>query len=117
MLNEDVVVIEDTAPEALSTLEALDDIAGTIEAIVVGMGGDEERDAYLALADEYESLADNLMGEAEQAEPEEIARLSDLETRMAEAFQTLLQACPAHIRNLHEAARAAIDAEEALEAA
>ena len=35
-------------------------IAGDIETIVLNLGGAEERETYLALADEYNSYADEL---------------------------------------------------------
>ena len=54
LLSEDSVFLEEASPEALSTLEALDDIADTVESIVFSLAGAEERDAYLALADEYD---------------------------------------------------------------
>ncbi len=117
MLSEDTVVFEDASPEAFSTLEALDDIAVTVESIVLSLGGEQERDAYLAAADEYETYADSLADEPGERGAEVSARLSELEERMADAFQALLKGCPAHIRTLHDAIRAAVDAEEEAEAA
>ncbi len=55
MLTEEPVLLEDAAIETLSTLEALDDITDTVEAIVLSFGAEPERDAYFAIADEFES--------------------------------------------------------------
>jgi hypothetical protein len=115
MLSEDLSITEEAAPEADSTLEALDDIAGDVETIVLNLGGAEEREAYLALADEYDSYVEGL-AEPGVRTPEQSARLLELEKQMEEAFRAILQECPEHIRKLHEAVRTAIDAEEASEA-
>jgi hypothetical protein len=112
-LSEDPFIQEDAAAEPLSVLEALDDIAGTVETIVLSFGGEQERDAYFALADEYGSYADTLLEETAQRDPEQNARLLDLEKRMETALNAILQACPGHIRKLHDAVRSAVDAEEA----
>jgi PHD/YefM family antitoxin component YafN of YafNO toxin-antitoxin module len=114
MLTEDLSILEDATAEAVSTLEALDDIAGTVEAIVIGLGGAQERDAYLALADEYDAFADTLADEPELRTPEQSARLSEFEKLLEDAFLAILKGCPEHIRKLHDATRAAIAAEEAL---
>ena len=115
MLSEDLSITEDAAPEAVSTLDTLDDIAGDVETIVLNLGGVEERETYLALADEYDSYACEL---AEQglSTPEEGARLLELEKQAEEAFKAVLQTSPEHIRKLYEAVRAAIGSEEASEA-
>lgn len=112
MLSEDLSILDD-APEGLSTLEVLDDVADIVESVVLGLGGEAERDAYLTLVDQYDELSDSVAAEPADRTAEENARLSKLEERMAAAFETLLQGCPDHIRKLHEALRAAIDAEEA----
>jgi hypothetical protein len=113
MLSEDLSILDDAAPEALETLEALEDIAGDIETLILNFGDSEERDTYLALADEYDSYVDSVAGDPALRSPEEAARLFDLEKQMEEAFRAVLQGCPEHIRKLHEAARAAIASEEA----
>ena len=113
-MTEDPFIQEDAAPEALSILEALDEIAGTVETIVLSFGGEQERDAYFALADEYGSYADSLLEETAQRDPEQDARLMELDKRMETALNAIVQACPGHIRKLHEAVPAAVDAEEAL---
>jgi hypothetical protein len=113
MLSEDLSILDDAAPEALETIEALEDIAGDIETLVLSLGDAEERDTYLALADEYDSYADSVAGDPALRSSEEAARLSDLEKQMEEAFRAVLQGCPEHIRKLHEAVRAAITSEEA----
>jgi hypothetical protein len=102
---------DDATFETLSTLEALSDIADTVEVIVVSYGGEQERDAYLALADEYEDYAENLPPDSAHAAPEQIARLSELGKLKEDAFEAILKECPAHIRSLFHAAGAAIDAE------
>jgi hypothetical protein len=112
MLSEDLSILDD-APEGLSTLEALDDIGDIVEAVVLGLGGEAERDAYLTIADQYDEYADSVALEQADRTAEENARLSELEERTAAAFGALLQGCPDHIRKLHEALRGAIDAEEA----
>ena len=113
MLSEDLSVVEDAAPEAVSTLEALDDVADAVETIILNLGGAQERDVYFALADEYDSYADTLAGAPELRSEGESARLSELENQMEEAFRAVLQGCPEHIRKLYEAVRAAIGSEEA----
>ncbi|MGO9486253.1 MAG: hypothetical protein ACLPX9_16995 [Rhodomicrobium sp.] len=115
MLSEDLSITEDATAEFLSTLEALDDIADGVEAIVLSLGGAQEREAYFAIAEEYEAYAEALLEETAPKSPEQDARLMDLEKRMESAFNTMLEACPEHIRKLHGAVRAAIDAEEASE--
>jgi uncharacterized protein Yka (UPF0111/DUF47 family) len=115
MSSEDLSNTEDAVPEAVSTLEALDDVAGDIETIVLNLGEPEEREAYLELADEYDSYADSLAEPALRT-PEQSARLLELEKQMEEAFEAILQECPEHIRTLYEAVRAAISSEEELEA-
>lgn len=115
MLSEDLSNSDEAAPEAVSTLEALDDVAGDIETIVLNLGGAEERETYLALADEYNSYADEL-DEPGLRTPEQSARLSELEKQMEEAFSEILQECPEHISKLYEAVREAISSEEASEA-
>jgi hypothetical protein len=114
MLSEDLSITEDAVPEAVSTLEALDDVAGDIETIVLSLGEAEERDAYLELADEYDSYADSL-AEPGLRTPEQSAKLLELERQMEEAFEAILQECPEHIHKLYEAVRAAITAEEVSE--
>jgi PHD/YefM family antitoxin component YafN of YafNO toxin-antitoxin module len=113
MLSEDLSILEDATPEALSTLEALDEIADTVESIVFSLAGAEERDAYLALADEYDAYANTLADEPALRTPEQSARLSELEKLMEDAFKAILMGSPGHIRKLHDDVRAAIDAEEA----
>ncbi len=103
--------IDDATSETLSTLEALNDIADTVEAIVISFGGEQERDAYLALSDEYEDYAETLPDEAALRTPEQNAGLSELGKLREDAFEALLKECPAHIRTLYHAAGAAIDAE------
>ncbi|MGA7325143.1 MAG: hypothetical protein WBX25_11805 [Rhodomicrobium sp.] len=71
------------------------------------------RDAYLALAGQYESYAESLPEEAAQRTPEENRRLMELEQLVSDAFKPMMQACPAHIHKVHEAVREALDAEEA----
>ena len=112
MLSQDLSTLDD-APEGLSTLEVLDDIADIVESVVLGLGAEEERDAYVTLVDQYDEYADSVSLEPADRTPEENARLSELEERMAAAFEKLLAGCPDHIRKLHEALRGAIDAEEA----
>ncbi len=50
----------DDVPEYHSTLEALDDVAAIVEAIVLSSVSDEEREAYLVLAGDYGSYAERL---------------------------------------------------------
>jgi hypothetical protein len=113
MLSEDLSIQEDSAPEAVSTLEALDDIADAVENIVLSLGGVEERDTYLALAEEYDSYAGSLAEVPGLKTPEQSARLLELEKQMEDAFRAVLLGCPEHIRKLHEAVRAAVVSEEA----
>jgi hypothetical protein len=112
MLSQDLSILDD-APEGLSTLEVLDDISDIVESVVLGLGGEAERDAYLTLTDQYDEYADSVAAEPADRTPEESVRLSELEERMIDAFDALLAGCPDHIRKLHEALRGAIDAEEA----
>ncbi len=97
--------------ETLSTLEALNDIADTVETIVISFGREQERDAYLALAGEYDDYAETLPEAAAQRSPEQYAQLSGLGKLMEDAFEALLQGCPVHIRTVYDAVRTAIDAE------
>ncbi len=106
-------MLEDGSPESFSALEALDDIADIVETIVFSFVGEQERDAYLALADQYESYADSLPEEAVQRTPEENRRLMELAQLVSDAFKPMIQACPAHIRKVYDAVREALDAEEA----
>ena len=106
-MSEDPFIQEDAAPEPFSILEALDDIAGTVETIILSFGGEQERDAYLALVDEYGSYAD-----AMPEEPAQNAKLLELEKRIETALNAILQTCPGHIRKLHDAVRSAVDVEE-----
>ena len=112
-MTEDPTNLEDTNPELPSTLEALDDIADIVETMVLDFAGEQERDDYLTLADEHASYADTLPEEAARRTSEQNRRLLELEKSMEDAFKKILQACPAHIRRLHEAVHAAVDAEEA----
>ncbi len=59
MLSDDLSSLDD-APEGLSTLEVLDDIADIVESVVFGAGSEAERDAYLTLADQYDEYADSI---------------------------------------------------------
>ena len=102
---------DDATSETFSILEALNDIADTVEAIVISFGGEQQRDAYLALADEYEDYAGTLPDEAALGTPEQNARLSALGKLREDAFKALLKDCPDHIRTLYHAAGAAIDSE------
>jgi hypothetical protein len=112
-VTDDPSIVDDANSEPLSTIEALDDIADAVETIVLNFAGEQERDAYLTLADEYQFYLDTLPDEPAQRTPEENERLLKLETLMADTFAPLLEACPAHIRRLHEAVRQALEAEEA----
>ncbi len=103
--------LDDATSETLSTLDALNDIADTVEAIVISFGGKNEQDVYLALVDAYEDYAEILPDEAALRTPEQNARLSELGKLREDAFEVLLKECPAHIRTLYHAAGAAIDAE------
>ncbi len=113
MLSENLSNLEDDTSEVVSTLEALGDIADTVETIILSLGGAQERDAYLALADEYEAYAGTLPEEPALRSPEQGAWLLELEKLTEAAFKAMLQACPGHIRKLHGAVLAAVDAEEA----
>ena len=97
--------------ETLSTLEALNDIADTVEAIVISFGGEQERNAYLAMSGEYDDYADTLPEGAATRTQEQNSRLSGLGKQTEDAFEALLQGCPVHIRSLYDAVRTAIDAE------
>jgi hypothetical protein len=112
MLSQDISTLDD-APEGLSTLEVLDDISDIVETVVLGLGGEAERDAYVTLTDQYEEYADSVSLEPEDRTAEENARLLELEERVAAAFEKLLAGSPEHIRKLYDAVRGAIDAEEA----
>jgi arginyl-tRNA synthetase len=116
MLSEDISILEDTTPEVPSTLEALDDIADIVESIALSLGGAEERDAYLALADEYDAYASELAEDPDLRSAEQNDRLQELEKLAEDAFRAVLKDCPEHIRKLHEAVRVAFDEEEAAEA-
>jgi hypothetical protein len=116
MLTEEPVLLEDAAIETLSTLEALDDITDTVEAIVLSFGAEPERDAYFAIADEFESFAGSLPEDPALRTREDEARLLELQQEMDEALAVILKDCPDHIRALHGAVRAAVDAEEAARA-
>jgi hypothetical protein len=110
-LTADLAIFEDAASEPVTTLEALTDIACTIEAIVLNFAAGPERDAYLALVDEYEALADTLADEPGLRSAEQNAGIFELAKRMEDVFEAILRGCPSHIRTLHEAVQAAIDAE------
>lgn len=111
-MSEELSILEDVTAETLSTLEALDDVADTVESVVLSLAGEEEREGYFALADEYEAYAETLADEQALRSPEENDRLLELEGLMEDAFKAILADCPEHIRKLHEAVRAAIAAEE-----
>jgi hypothetical protein len=115
-LTEDLSNLEDASLEPFSALEALDDIAGIVETIVLSFGSEQEQDAYLTLADEYASYADSLIEEPARRTSQQNDRLLELEKQMEVAFRPILQSCPDHIRKLHDAMRAAIEAELASEA-
>jgi hypothetical protein len=110
-LTADLSMFEDATSEPVSTLEALNDIAGTVEAIVLDFAAGPERDAYLALVDEYEALADTLADESGFKSGEQNAGIFELAKRMEDIFEAILKGCPAHIRTLHGSVQAAIDAE------
>ncbi|MGO9547408.1 MAG: hypothetical protein ACLPPF_21770 [Rhodomicrobium sp.] len=112
-MSEDLSILEDATPDAVSNLEALDDIADNVEAIVLNHADTQERDGYLALTEEYEAYTDTLPEEPALRSPEQSSRLLELEKLMETAFEAILQACPDHIRELDGAVRAAIGAEEA----
>ncbi len=59
-MSEDLSILEDATPDAVSNLEALDDIADNVEAIVLNHADTQERDGYLALTEEYEAYTDTL---------------------------------------------------------
>ncbi|MGA7329176.1 MAG: hypothetical protein WBX25_32980 [Rhodomicrobium sp.] len=80
------------------------------ETIVLSFVGEQERDAYLALAGQYESYAESLPEEAAQRTPEENRRLMEVAQLVSDAFRPMMQACPAHIHKVHEAVREALDA-------
>jgi hypothetical protein len=111
LLTADLSLLDDASTETLSTLEALNDIADTVETIVLGFSGEQERDAYLSRVDDYEDYAETLPDSAALRTPEQNAQLSALGKLTEDAFEALLQGCPAHIRSLYNAARTAIDAE------
>ena len=69
MLTEEPLLLEDAAIEALSTLEALDDITDSVEALVLSYGGEQERDAYFALADEYQVVRREPAGRPNAQDP------------------------------------------------
>jgi len=110
-LTADLSMFEDAASESISTLEALNDIADTVEAIVLNFAGEPERDAYLALADEYEAFAETLLDEPVLRSAEQNVQILELAQRMEDIFEAILRGCPSHIRALHEAVQEAIDAE------
>jgi hypothetical protein len=110
-LTADLSIFEDATSEPLSTLEALNDIADTIEAIVLSSAAGQERDAYLALVDEYEAYADTQPEGSVLRSAEQDAQILELAKRMEDVFEAILRGCPGHIRTLHGAVQAAIDAE------
>jgi hypothetical protein len=110
-LTADFTVFEDDNSEPLSTLEALNDIADTVEAIVLSLASGQERDAYLALADEYEACAESMPEGSSLKNPEQDTQTFELAKRMEDVLEVILRGCPAHIRTLHEAVHSAIDAE------
>ena len=112
-MTADLSIFEDATSEPVSTLEALNDIAGTTEMIVLSLAAGSERDAYLELVDEYEAFADTLPDEPELRSAEQNAQIFELAKRMEDIFETILRGCPGHIRTLHGAVHAAIDAETA----
>jgi hypothetical protein len=112
-MTEDLSNIEDLSLESLSALEALEDVAGIVEALVLSFGGERERDAYLAAADEFEAYVETLPEDDEKRTAEQTSRLSKLEEGITNALKPLLAASPEHIRNLHVAVQRALEAEEA----
>jgi hypothetical protein len=110
-LTADLSMFEDDNSEPLSALEALNDIADTVEAIILSLASEQERDAYLALADEYEACVDSMPEGAALKSPEQEPQTLELAKRMEDVIEAILRGCPAHIRTLHEAVHAAIDAE------
>ncbi|HZV21388.1 MAG TPA: hypothetical protein VE986_07580 [Hyphomicrobiales bacterium] len=111
-MSEDPASMDDDNLSLDSTIEALEEIADIVETIILGYAGEQRREAYLALADEYEAYANSLPEEESQRTPEENGRLKELTVLMTEAFRPLAEACPAHIRKVHEAVLAALDAEQ-----
>ena len=112
-MTADRAIFEDTTSEPVSTLEALNDIADTVEAIVLNLAAGPERDAYLALVDEYEAFADTLPDESGLRTAEQNAEIFELATRMEDIFEAILNGCPSDIRALHSAIHASIGAETA----
>jgi hypothetical protein len=110
-LTADLALFEDATSEPVSTLEALNDIADTVEAIVLNLAAGPERDTYLALVDEYEVLAETLPEESALRSAEQNAQIFELAKRLEDNFEAILSGCPGHIRTLHGAVQAAIDAE------
>jgi hypothetical protein len=110
-LTADFSMFEDAASEPVSTLEALNDIADTVEAIVLNVAAGPERDVYLALVDDYEALAETLPDESGLRSAEQNAKVFELAKRMEDIFEAILKGCPDHIRALHGAVQAAIEAE------
>jgi hypothetical protein len=110
-LTADLSVFEDAASEPLSTLEALSDIADTVETIVLSLATEQERDAYLALADEYDEYAESMPDGSVLKSPEQNTQMFELAKRMEDVFEAILRGCPSDIRTLHAAIHAAIDAE------
>jgi hypothetical protein len=60
LLTADLSLLDDASTETLSTLEALNDIADTVETIVLGFNGEQEQAAYLSWVDDYEDYAETL---------------------------------------------------------
>jgi hypothetical protein len=112
-LTADLSIFEDATIEPVSTLEALTDMADTVEAIVLNLAAGPERDAYLALIDEYEAFADTLPDESGLRSSEQNVQILQLAKRTDEIFEAILRGCPGDIRALHGAVHAAIDAETA----
>jgi hypothetical protein len=110
-LTVDLSTFEDDSSEPLSTLEALSDMADTIEAIVLSLATGSERDAYLALADEYEACAESMPDGSVLKSPEQETQMLELAKRMENVIEGILRACPSHIRTLYGAVDEAIDAE------
>jgi hypothetical protein len=112
-MTADLSIFEDSTSEPVSTLEALNEIADTVEAIVLNLAAGPERDAYLALVDEYEAFAGSLPDESLLRSEEQNAEVFELAKRMEDIFETILSGCPGDIRTLYEAVHAALDAETA----
>jgi hypothetical protein len=112
-LTADLAIFEDAASEPVSTLEALNDIADTVEAIVLNLASGPEREAYLALVDEYEAIAETLPDDPVLRSAEQNVQILELAQRMEDIFEAILRGCPGDIRALHGAVHAAIDAETA----